>query len=49
MLTIMGVLYEDEGRYRCVAANILTGGVETSASSAFAELTVTRKHLQSRT
>ena len=50
MFAIMGVRYEDEGRYQCIATNRLAGGVESSdASSAFAELSVTRKHVQSRT
>jgi hypothetical protein len=43
VFTIRNVLYEDQGRYRCTATNTLTGGIERSVASVFAEITVTRK------
>ena len=46
-LIIIGVLYADEGRYRCVASNTLTGGVERSVSSEYARLTYIRKYQKS--
>ena len=43
--TITEVVFEDQGLYRCVAYNTVTGGGMRTDSSSLAELTVTRKYV----